>query len=264
MKYGRNSDMLTAQESLEKKTLCTYATRNSGSAAPPQLIVEFVGPPGSGKTTNCSHFSDLLNRSGINAHVFKDVKQFLYQLGIFQRFLLYGRTILFNSDRLLSYILLLTTSGIFSLDSVKRYIKLCIFNTAAREFMNTHRVDVLLLDQWIIQGLWSATIFRARSYVSLQQKLPEFYFPTSYVLYFDVDEETACDRIEARNSDTSRFDQMDRERRLTEMKRYNDYLRTLYENSGCSNKLRFSTKEDPQIHAKAFLKVIQSTFQIKN
>ena len=256
--------MLIADKRVERKAARINDPSNAGLDPARGLIIEFVGPPGCGKTTNCAHFSTLLNDKGVKTYVFKDVKEFLYSLGFLRRIRLYVSAPLYNIVRLFSYFYLLASNGILSADSGIRYIKLCIFDAAAREFMKTRRVDVLLLDQWIIQSLWSATIFKARTYVTLQQRLPEFYFPASCVLYFDLDPETASDRIEARASDTSRFDRMDPERRLAEMKHYNDYLKDLYKRSECASKLTFSAKVDPHINAEAFLKHLQSTFPKEN
>jgi thymidylate kinase len=217
-----------------------------------QLIIEFVGPTGAGKTTNCFHFMNAFKGQNLNVHAFSDIKAYLCQLGVYQRSCLYLRALRTNGVNIFSFALLLASNGIYSIESLARYIKLCVFNTALGQFMKTRKVDIVFLDQWAIQGLWSATIFNTRSYASLNKELKRFYFKTWYVLYFDIDDETACERIGSRGTGRSRFDQMEKEKRLAELKRYNHYLHQLFENSECRNKMTFSTKVSPVKNAEDF------------
>lgn len=229
-----------------------------------QLIIEFVGPAGSGKTTNCLHFLDLFRKGNLNVYVFRDVKTYLYQQSWYQRLSIYLHTILSNSQNIFCYTILLASNGIYSIDSIYRYLKLCIFNTALRQFMSSREVDVVFLDQWVIQGLWSATIFKARCYDKLQKELKKFYFETAYVLFFDIDEETASERIGSRKTGRSRFDQMDSVKRMEESKKYNQYLYQLYENSDCKNKMTFSTKVSPHKNAETFYYHLKSSTTERN
>lgn len=217
-----------------------------------QLIVEFVGPAGSGKTTNCLHFANLLRNENLTVYVFGDIKEYLYQLGLCRRFNVYLNALLSNGLSILSFAYILTFNGVYSIDSIYRYTKLCVFNAVLQQFMKTRKVDLVLLDQWVIQGLWSATIFKTGTHGRFSKLLKRFYFKTSYVLYFDIDEETACQRIGSRTSGRSRFDRMKKEKRLAEMKKYNRYLHELFANSDCRNKMTFSTKVKPGKNAEAF------------
>ena len=236
----------------------------TGSREGHRLVIEFAGPTGAGKTTNCRRFSETLISVGLKTYQFKDVKKHLYRMPFFRRFLLYLRTVLNNRDKLWGYCRLLAANGALHPDAMSRYVKLCIFNTAAQDFLKSRCVDVLLLDQWTVQGLWSATIFRAKAYASLEERLPQFCFDASYLLFFDADEETACQRIASRTFGRSRFDRMDAPTRLAEMKCYNAYLRALYEHSACRNKLVFSARKDPQENAETFLKHLQQALQQEN
>lgn len=216
------------------------------------LIIEFVGLTGSGKTTNCLHFTEFFRKQNLNVYTFRDVKEFFHQLEFYPRFCIYFKTIFSNGQDFLSYFFLLARHGIYCSDSIYRYIKLCVFNRALHQFIVTRKADVILLDQWIIQGLWSATIFKVKSYDRLQDELKKFYFKTDCELYFDIDEETACERIHERDSGRSRFDKMDYGMKLAELRRYSPYLRRLYENSDCERKFKFSTKRSPVENAEGF------------
>ena len=181
------------------------------------LIIEFVGPTGSGKTTNCFHFLEFFRKRNVNAYTFNDIKVYVSELTFYHRLQIYSTAVLLNLRQLLSYSFLLSCRGIYSFDSIYRYIKLCIFNNALHQFIRVREVDVIFLDQWIIQGLWSATIFKTGSYDRLTGDLKRFYFKTDYVLYFDIDEDTACERIHRRDFGKSRFDKMGAEKRLFEL-----------------------------------------------
>lgn len=217
------------------------------------LIVEFVGPPGAGKTTNCIYFLQLFRNRGLNAYTFHDIKSFLYRLDFIERLKVYLHVITFNGSCLLSYWSLLFRHRVYSLDSFFRYVKLCVFNRALHQFTRQHDVDVLLLDQWSIQGLWSATIFKKGATQRFQEELRRFYFKTDYVLYFELDDDTACDRIHLRDHGKSRFDKMGKDRRLFELKRTTPYLYRLFEKSDCPNKLKFSARRSAQKNAEDFL-----------
>jgi len=217
-----------------------------------RLIIEFVGPTGSGKTTNCFHFTNHFRKEDLRVFVFKDIKIWLYQLAIHQRFSLYLDSLVSNRSNILSYFRLLASNGIYSIGSIYRYVKLCIFNTALQRFINIREFDILFLDQWIIQGLWSATIFKVKHYDNLQKEIGRFFFKTHLVLYFDIDEQTASERIAVRDSGRSRFDQMKKEKILEALGRYNQYLIRLYENSDCRFKMSFSTKVTPEENAGIF------------
>jgi len=217
------------------------------------IVVEFVGPTGSGKTTNCQSFSALLNTMNMSVAVFADLKAYFYRMKFYRRLRVILVTLRLHGPDFFAFAGLLASHGAYSFDSVFRYIKLCVFNTALQDFVRTQKVDIVLLDQWIIQGLWSATILKLKSYGDLETKLKRFYFNTDYVLYFDVDVATASARIEARDTGKSRFDTMTAERRLVEFEKYNGYLFQLYKNSSCENKHVFSTRESPARNAEVFL-----------
>ncbi len=228
------------------------------------MVVEFVGPTGGGKTTNCRYFSELLKKNGLHVYVFSDLKKHLYSLKYHQKIFIVLKTIAFYSHYVLQYTFTLAYHGIFSFNSILRYVKLCVFNTGLQHFLENRNVDILLLDQWIIQGLWSATIFKSKSYDTLPLKLKRFYFKTSMILYFNIDAVTASERIGSRDSQQSRFDRMDPAKRIEESEKYNTYLFQLYENSNCKYKFMYTTTESPAKNAENFLhQLIHSVTYVK-
>ena len=217
------------------------------------LVVEFVGQVGCGKTTNCNYFSELLKENGFVVYMLSDLKYYFHNMNYRSKFYIILSTLFFKGVDLLRFTLVLARHRIFSLDSIIRYSKLCVMNQVLRQFLVKRIFDVLLLDQWIIQGLWSATIFKLNSYDVLHEKLRRFYFKTDIILYFNIDIETALERIESRDTFTSRFDKMDAGKRSEELKKYDTYLLQLYENSNCKNKLEFSALANPEKNAEDFL-----------
>jgi thymidylate kinase len=222
------------------------------------LVVEFVGQVGSGKTTNCNFFSKYLKENGFTVYVLRDLRKYFKRKYCIKCYFIL-KTLFFKGFDLLRFTLVLAQHRIFSFDSIIRYSKLCVMNMVLQEFMVKRKFDVLILDQWIIQGLWSATIFKLNSYDGLDQKLKKFYFKIDVLVYFNIDNTTASKRIESRDTFTSRFDRMDAGKRLVELEKYNAYLFQLYENSNCENKLEFSAMESPVKNAEDFLHQLKNT-----
>ena len=218
------------------------------------LIVEFVGPPGSGKSTNCAAFTRYFSDEGLQVYQFADVKAYLKKMKAHKRLYIYMETLLSRGSSLASYLWVLLANGIRSFDSIIRYVKLCVFHAAALRFLQDSHADILLLDQWSIQGLWSATIFKNGNDDKLREHLPRFYLQSDWVLYFDASDETASERIRGRNSGRSRFDAMDDQERLSALKRYRHHLFEMFERSDCQNKLLLSTDVSPERNAEDFFR----------
>lgn len=205
------------------------------------IVIEFVGPPGSGKTTTCNSAVEYLKHAGIKIYVFKDVKAYLYQSRLAQKAAIIFRTLLRHSMDLFSFKILLVKHGGFNVNSVFRYAKLCLFNQALQHFKSTKTGGIILLDQWVIQGLWSATIFSVKDPEKMRDSLKRFYFPVDYIVYFDIDVDTAVQRIETRGTFTSRFDNMTDEERTEIMHLHNHYLKNLFLQSTGKSKWLVST-----------------------
>jgi adenylate kinase family enzyme len=218
------------------------------------MIIEFVGPPGAGKTTSCKSFTRLLRGRGLKIFQLQDLKDYVKQLKFHQKFYLVCKAIVFRSLPLIRYILILAANKIYSSNSIYRYVRLTIFDLALSEFQKSRQVDVFLLEQWIIQEMWSATIFKLKCYDHISKRLPQFYFHTDFVIYLDIDPSTASERISRRKSNRSRFDKMDTSIRINELIKYNNYLFQLYKNSRCTQKQLFSGYNSPEKNAAQFIK----------
>ena len=217
------------------------------------IIVEFVGPPGAGKTTNCSYFLEQLKKKHVKVCSFEDIKSYVQGMSFAQKAILSLQTLLQKGKHIFLYACVLAYCGVYSLNSIYRYIKLSAYDVVLESFIRKHAVDVMLLDQWVIQGIWSATIFKSKSLDKAKDHLKRFYFNTDFVFYFDVDVETASHRMQVRKTSFSRFDRMDPEMRVRELKKYNSYLHKLFENSECSQKYTFSAMHKPADNFQYFI-----------
>jgi thymidylate kinase len=218
------------------------------------IVVECVGPPGSGKTTNCKSFSSLLQKKNLNVCLSDDLKAYIRKMTKGRKLFLLAETLVFRGHLLLFYTAALAFNKIYSFDSIYRYFRLSIFNQALQRLIKNKEVDIVILDQWIIQELWSATIFKLPSYAKVKNHLKRFYFKTDFVLYFDVAAEIASERISNRSTRLSRFDLMGPDKRLEELLKYNGYLFELYQNSGCKQKHLFTTDQSPDQNAGKFFR----------
>ncbi len=223
------------------------------------VIVEFVGPTGGGKSTNCKTFSQFLTARHLKVGIFGDVKDYFHQLPGRAQAKLITNAFLHHGMSMLSFTWLLMANHIYRINSLYRFIKLCIFHEMMIEYIDVSNVNVLLLDQWAVQGLWSATIFSNRTaYEKILTQLSSFFFPVDLLVYLNIDANTASDRIMSRDVHKSRFDQMDHSKRMMEFSKYNYYLLQLFEQSPCKQKLRLSAKDTPQANAEEFMNYLQN------
>lgn len=219
-------------------------------------VVEFVGPPGVGKTTSCNCFAEKLKAKGAKVCRSEDLKKYFRELNLLKKMQLYARCLAFNFFTILRFSKVMAQHKVFGLNSLYRYLRLAVFQLTLNEMVKTKAVDFVLLDQWMIQELWSATIFKTGAVYKIHPELKEFYFPTDYLFYFDLDLEKAADRIGNRSHGRSRFDQMTPEKRLAEMKKYTAYLHQLYLNADCPEKHMLSTEQNPDQNGELFLKLL--------
>lgn len=212
------------------------------------LIMEFVGPPGVGKTTNCRQFARLLQDEAIAMATADDIKAYYRSLGSVSKLLLYARTLRCRFAQISGYLFFLLKQGVFSIGSIYRYLRLSILDELLNAYVSEKKIKIVLLDQWIIQGVWSSMIFRLQSYTA-PHNLARFYFRTHAVVYFDLEDALAAERIVLRKTNHSRFDRMEAAERAEAQQKYNQFLYQLYEISACSHKLLVSTELTPAENA---------------
>lgn len=220
------------------------------------VIIEFVGPPGAGKTTNCQYFLELLKARDLKIVARQDIEAYVRKLGPVEKYYLFIRTLLLRGHLIFYYTVSLAFLRIFSLDSIYRYIRLSVYQLALDQLIKNNKIDLVLLDQWMIQELWSATIFKDVAYESLAQQLSKFYFRTDMVFYFSIDVATASERIAQRGTKLSRFDSMAPTQRLRELLKYGAYLLQLFEQSDCTHKYKFCSKNSPSGNALIFFQYL--------
>lgn len=217
------------------------------------IIIEFVGPPGSGKTTSSLVFAEQLRKKGLIVLLREDLKLYVKNKGLISKLRLFVNTLFFKGPILIHFTIKLALHKIFSFDAIYRYLKLSFYNLALSEFRRQTKADIIILDQWIIQEIWSATIFKRTDYYKLLKKMERFYFRTDTVIYLEADAVTASTRIEFRQNGLSRFDRMSPIVREQQIEKYNMYLFQLYNISPCQVKHVLPANQLPSHNASAFI-----------
>ena len=220
------------------------------------VIIEFVGLPGTGKTTSSHYFYNVLKERGLQVCLIEDIERYLKSLNVYQRLYLLSKACVLRGHLLFLYFLVFASSRMFKLEYFIHYASLILRETALKHLIKEKRIDIVLLDQWAIQALWSSTIFYLKPTAFIIKYFKYLYLKTDFVTYFDIDPAIASKRMEMRPTFKSRFDLMDIERRKQELMKYNNYLIQLYLNSDCKNKHFFSTELSPSENAKAFLDIL--------
>jgi thymidylate kinase len=226
-------------------------------------VIEFVGSPGTGKTTSSYCFSKALKASGLQVCLIEDLEGYLKKLDKLQKLSFVFEACITRGHLLLLYIALFSLNGIFNLHAFIHYASLTLREVALKRFCKYNCIDVVLLDQWAIQALWSSTIFHITPGNGITRYLKYLYLETSIVIYFEVAPAVASQRMELRPTCRSRFDRMDAERREKELAKYDRYLFQLYSNSNCKNNYVLSTEHDPLENANAFEHILKQ-YQEKN
>ena len=221
------------------------------------IVIEFVGSPGAGKTTSCRHFSEMLQQKNLKVCQSQDIKDYILELSLLKKLVLFSETMLLKGRLLFLYPVILALNKAFTLHAVYRYVRLAVFNQALAKMVKTRGIDVVLLDQWVIQELWSATIFKLEKFDKVLKQLQKFYLETDLVFYFSINPETASERISGRDTNLSRFDGMSPEKRVEALSKYSNYLYQLYEMSDCGHKHVLLAEQNPSENAGYFYKQLK-------
>lgn len=199
-------------------------------------IIEFAGPPGSGKTTRCNYFIKQLRQSGYQVAGRTELKQYLRSMNRATRWWLYAATVFRKTGSCIRFCMLLAWHRSLRYDALYRYLRWCLFDGALRTYIRRYQPDYVLLDQWALQDLWSATIFTGAKHGTLARQLKRFGGKRDALFYFDVDAQTAAARIGLRSSSISRFDAMGDGQRLEELRKWTGYLFSLFHAAECPYK----------------------------
>lgn len=193
----------------------------------PPLIVEFVGLPGAGKTTianeviarlataglNCASKSDLTGSFKTYQRWTKLMHYALYSVedpGLFTAALLYG----FHVKPL-------------NIESMRRSIGLIRKSHLYQDYVAQHgSYDIILLDQGLIQDIWSVGITGYRpgeKYLVRLVNAIAWHSPYM-VVKFDIDVETSGTRIGERTTMASRFDRVGPDTRIQMLSKHKTAL----------------------------------------
>ena len=228
-----------------------FGLKRESLLLPEPIVVEFAGPPGAGKSTSAGVFKSFLENKDIRVAEFSDVKKHLKSQSKFAIAQLAIKALAKKTGAIGKFLVLLIRNRAFSISSFYRFLKLCVFHEALQRYRKVAHTDIIILDQWIVQGLWSAILFRDRPF-DLSAFLFGFHSNVDWLVYFETDAETAAQRIAGRTTATSRFDQFGETQNMRELKRSGNSLYRLFTASPCRRKTIFNTDVPPQNNAKKF------------
>lgn len=172
------------------------------------LVIEFVGLPGAGKTTVLHQVAPQLKAEKFSIAQRSEILQSWQKQSVLQKIL---KLIPQSQDQW--SVLLHSLAFAAQVKPTNRQS----FSKASRIFSNAKRLDAIrpdyqfvLLDQGVLQETWSVGITGTPpAPTALRQVLSTFVKSRSIaIVYFNIDAETALQRIQARSTASSRFDQM--------------------------------------------------------
>lgn len=193
------------------------------------LVLEFVGLPGAGKTTVFHEVVALLREQGVTVAARDEILQQWQRQPLWQRlWKLIPQTQ--NQWRILLHSLILA--------SQVKPSNWSSFAKAIKIFANVKRIDaiarhqdsqLILLDQGLLQETWSVGITGTLPSLNiLKQELALLLHQRPIaIVYFQIDVETAIERVQNRPTAESRLDQMDAKAAHQLLSKYMDYLQDI-------------------------------------
>lgn len=215
------------------------------SEAARPVVVECVGLPGSGKTTSCHYFAGQLRAAGYRVLLIADIKAQLRAGPVPLQVWWMLRLVWLRGKDLIRFGLLLRQQSVLTIQAVRRYLRIALYEQVLRHRLNKEKADVVLLEQWMIQELWSATIFKALDHRVLEERLARLCLPVDILIYFDISESTATERVGQRTHGRSRFDRLPASIRLSAMEKYGQFLEQLFRFAPCAQKHVLSASQSP-------------------
>ncbi|MBX3257361.1 MAG: hypothetical protein KF862_24765 [Chitinophagaceae bacterium] len=200
------------------------------------LVIECVGLPGSGKSTSCRFFKQALESEGKKVALSNEIHDYRKRLSLSTK-VLWGIKLLFKDiGKLLTYYYFLLRYGFIQRRNITEYPKYLFHHKVLASYIHKKKPDLVLLDQWSIQIIWSATLFSNKNSRNLLKFAHKLFLDVDLLIYFSLVEEKAALRIGKRN-ETSRFDKMNYDTRINNLMTYSELLKDLFESAKCSNKV---------------------------
>lgn len=172
------------------------------------LVFEFLGLPGSGKSTIQNHLKNECTFDGMTILTKKDLSIWLMQQPKKKKLFFIAKKLNFAVSLLIK---ILTTTNIYSLQKKETIVRLTgiIKETVyIRCFVESKKPDVLILDQSLLHGLWSLW-FGYPTPKSLALKNILTYANRGInkeYIFLEVEPDTSVKRLLKREPSKSRFD----------------------------------------------------------
>jgi thymidylate kinase len=185
------------------------------------LIVEFVGLPGAGKTTVSKTLASSLQIDSKRVLILEDIEKscgwgkgkrgknrIQKVIGLASATVRHWNASL-ESVLYASQVKPLNAESFICLTTVPRLLEM------VQKTVSSKSCDVVLLDQWLIQNIWSVGVTGEITPTNFLERLIRKYgyfdIPV-LVVHFDLDVNTAVNRIQCRSTTESRFDKMQAEK----------------------------------------------------
>lgn len=219
------------------------------------VLVEFLGLPGSGKTTLVNAIQPVLSSQGlrvatkVDLHNWKRDQHRLINLN-----LLFKRP-LRTFKHLFNIWMFLCSLDSFKNVGFKRALTGVLINLQLDAFISDRDFDVILMDQGALQNLWSITAFSSKfSKKSLQTCVNDGtdlkYLDTLYVNVTTTPELSAT-RLEERNLSDGRFDLLDNNHRYAAIKKSHEVMTVLLDMANNVNKSALTVDASEPVQNKA-------------
>lgn len=178
--------------------------RNNGA-----LICEFIGLPGAGKTTVRTSVQKALSDQGLRLADWADLFHWYKNLGLFRRLRLscrFGPQLAGDLVLFLNLALSLRPLTLYRLKSALRW---SLWDCRLRSFLEVRAPDVCLLDQWLLQEIWSLELFGTGASDKAKLRLLRHLLrrdPDHCYVLFDISTAEAAHRLAVRVPPRGRLD----------------------------------------------------------
>jgi len=200
--------------------------------SPAPKIIEFYGLPGTGKTSVADLVIEDMLSKGCRVQGRQDYESWLKGLGVYSKAVIVTKilvSICLNINMLFKYIL--TTKPLKSIN-IKLLILILYKNFSLKEFKKNCDSEYILLDQFLMQDLWSLFVFSSL----YSQKFIEFivgkHANFDCIFFFRLPARKNAQRLYGRKGGTSRFDLSDYDDVLSLLIKKSRYTDEIYSFNG--------------------------------